>query len=63
MAGQEDAILRVAPASTARLFWHQPYLMRREQAIQPFLAPIARLVPRTLMADFTHELVDRDYVP
>lgn len=62
MAGQEDAILRVAPTSTARLFWHQPYLMRREQAIQPFLAPIARLVPRTLMADFTHELVDRDYV-
>ncbi len=30
--------------------------------MQPFFAPIATLLPRTLMADFTHQIVDRDYV-
>jgi aminoglycoside phosphotransferase (APT) family kinase protein len=34
----------------------------REQQIQPFFAALAPLMPRTLLADFTHQLIDRDYI-
>lgn len=36
--------------------------MRNEHASLPFLASIARLLPRILMADFTHQIVERDYL-
>jgi aminoglycoside phosphotransferase (APT) family kinase protein len=36
--------------------------MRREHAIQPFFAPVARLMPTCLLVDFTHQLIDRDYM-
>ena len=62
MAGAEPVILRVAPPPGARLFWDERDLMRKEQAIQPYFAPIATLMPRTLLVDFTHQLIDRDYM-
>lgn len=62
-AGRPASILRVAPrANHDQLFWHEQELLRREFMVQPFLAPIATRIPALLMADFTHELIDRDYL-
>jgi aminoglycoside phosphotransferase (APT) family kinase protein len=36
--------------------------MRRELAMQPLLAPIAPLLPTILMTDFTHQILERDYL-
>lgn len=54
-------ILRVAPriAQQAR---SERQLMRNEYVSIPHLAPIASLMPSTLAADFTHDLIDRDYL-
>ena len=41
---------------------HDDVLLRQEYQMQPFFAPIAPLMPQTLMADFTHQLLDRDYL-
>lgn len=62
MAGMEKLILRVAPAERARIFPNERFQMRREYAVQPFLAPVCPLVPKTVWADFTHQVIDRDYV-
>ncbi len=62
VAGLEPVILRVAPPPDALLFEDERALMRKEQAIQPYFAPIATLMPRTLMVDFTHQVVGRDYM-
>lgn len=51
IAGMEPVILRVAPPRDARVFWHEEALMRKEHAIQPYFAPIATLMPRTLTVD------------
>lgn len=61
IAAMQPVILRVAPHLT-RQSRHERYLMRNEHASLPFLAPIARLLPRILMADFTHQIVERDYL-
>jgi hypothetical protein len=58
----QQVILRIAPSPTADLLWNEQWLMRREQQIQPFFAALAPLMPRTLMADFTRQLIDRDYI-
>jgi aminoglycoside phosphotransferase (APT) family kinase protein len=55
-------VLRVAPLQTANTPWSEALLMRREHSIQPFLAPLAALMPKTLHIDFTHQLIDRDYM-
>jgi aminoglycoside phosphotransferase (APT) family kinase protein len=63
LAGVPNVILRVAQApSNTQAFEIEGDLLRRELSMQPFFAPIAALLPRTLMADFTHQIVDRDYV-
>jgi aminoglycoside phosphotransferase (APT) family kinase protein len=59
---QSKAILRVAPAHTAETAWEDVFLMRSEHAMQPYFAPIAALMPKTLLVDFTHQLIDRDYM-
>jgi aminoglycoside phosphotransferase (APT) family kinase protein len=62
-AGHPDVILRVAPPEThPHLFRHEQRLLRREYYIQPFLAPIGYLLPALVAADFTHQLIDRDYL-
>ena len=55
-------ILRVAPPQTADTAWEDAFLMRSEHAMQPYFAPIATLLPKTLLIDFTHQLIDRDYM-
>jgi aminoglycoside phosphotransferase (APT) family kinase protein len=54
-------ILRVAP-EPARQSRAERSLMRNEHASVPYLAPIAALMPRTLMIDFTREIIGRDYL-
>lgn len=57
----QPVILRVAP-HFARQNRHEKYFMRNEHASHPFLAPVAWLLPRILMADFTHQIIERDYL-
>lgn len=60
--GQErPVILRVAP-EPCRQYRIERELMRNEHASTPYLAPIASMLPRTLVADFTHDIIDRDYL-
>jgi aminoglycoside phosphotransferase (APT) family kinase protein len=61
-AGPLKVILRVAPPQTADTAWEDALLMRSEHAMQPYFAPIAALMPKTLLVDFTHQLMDRDYM-
>jgi aminoglycoside phosphotransferase (APT) family kinase protein len=61
-AGALKVILRVAPPQTADTAWEDALLMRSEHAMQPYFAPIAALMPKTLLVDFTHQLMDRDYM-
>lgn len=62
LADYDPVILRVAPPPERAVFWHERFLMRRELAMQPFLAPIAPLLPTILMTDFTHQILERDYL-
>jgi aminoglycoside phosphotransferase (APT) family kinase protein len=59
--GSSSVILRVAPAPErqCRSEWE---LLRNEYAALPYFAPVAALLPRTLAADFTRELIGRDYL-
>ena len=59
--GMQPVILRVGPHS-ARPLRGEENLMRNELASLPFLAPIAPFLPRILMADFTHQILERDYM-
>ncbi|MFC4562991.1 phosphotransferase family protein [Nocardiopsis mangrovi] len=54
-------ILRVAP-SQARQFRSERHLMRNEYASLPWLAVIAPLMPRVLAADWSHEVIARDWM-
>ncbi|MBN9392015.1 MAG: aminoglycoside phosphotransferase family protein [Chloroflexi bacterium] len=54
-------ILRVSPPDS-RLGKSGRNLMRNEYATLPFFAPIAPLLPKIILADFTHQLIDRDYL-
>lgn len=55
-------ILRVSPAPDKPCPGRSSAPMRNEYYFQPFFAPVATLMPKTLLADFTHELIKRDYM-
>ncbi|MEO6501896.1 MAG: aminoglycoside phosphotransferase family protein [Jatrophihabitantaceae bacterium] len=57
----EPVILRIAP-EPARQAPGTREAMRNEYAALPFLAPLGNLVPRTVAADFTQQLLNRDYL-
>lgn len=59
--GMQPVILRVSP-SPARQYRLERNLMRNEYMSLPFLAPIAPFLPKILMVDFTHQILDRDYL-
>jgi aminoglycoside phosphotransferase (APT) family kinase protein len=61
ISGMQPVILRVGPHPT-RQSCIERNLMRNEHASLPFLAPISPLLPRILMADFTHQILERDYL-
>lgn len=58
---ERPVILRVAPDEAAQ-FGSEQHLMRNEFASQPWLAVIAPLIPRVIAADWSHEVVDRDWM-
>jgi aminoglycoside phosphotransferase (APT) family kinase protein len=58
----QNVVLRIAPPPTADVDWQDAFLMRSEHAMQPFFAPVAALMPKTLLVDFTHQILDRDYM-
>ena len=60
--GKPKLVLRVAPPATADVYWDDVALMRREYHVLPFFASIADLMPRVMMTDFTHQIIDRDYM-
>lgn len=62
LAGGDPVILRVAPSPARWAPWHEELLMRREQTVQPYFAALGPLLPRTLLVDFTRDLLDRDYL-
>jgi len=55
-------ILRVGPSPTRDIYWDDVALMRREHQIRPFFAAVATLMSQVIMTDFTHQLIDRDYM-
>lgn len=57
----EPVILRVAP-EPGRQFRSERELMRNEYASLPWLAGLAPLMPAVLAADWSHELIGRDYL-
>lgn len=65
VTGVPLCVLRVAPSvvvASAGPSWLTATSLRREHALTPFLAPVATLLPRTLAADFSHQLIDRDWL-
>jgi aminoglycoside phosphotransferase (APT) family kinase protein len=62
LTGPHKVILRVAPPQTTDTAWEDAFLMRSEHAMQPYFAPLSTLMPKTLLIDFTHQLIDRDYM-
>ncbi|HEX5159021.1 MAG TPA: aminoglycoside phosphotransferase family protein [Ktedonobacterales bacterium] len=62
LAGRAPVVLRVAPPPGRARAWHEQDLMRHEHTIRPYFAPIASLLPVTLAIDFTHQVLDRDYL-
>ncbi|MFG2162784.1 phosphotransferase family protein [Streptomyces olivaceus] len=62
LAGQpKPVILRAAPPES-RQFRSERHLMRNEHAAQPWLAGIARLMPQILAADWSHQVIARDWM-
>lgn len=62
LANRDAVILRVAPQSSEQGIWLEHSFMRREYFLHPYFAPIAPLLPKTLAIDFTHQLIERDYM-
>lgn len=62
LEGTQPIILRVAPRAGKLVNTGETNKMRVEHFGQGFFAPIAPLLPKTLMADFTRQLIDCDYM-
>lgn len=56
-----EVVVRIAPAAD-RQFTSERALMRNKYASLPYLAALAPLLPRVVAADFTHEVIGRDYM-
>ena len=62
LAGRDQpVILRVAPEEH-RQFRSERHLMRNEFASLPWLAPIAHLMPQVIAADWTGQVIGRDWM-
>jgi Ser/Thr protein kinase RdoA (MazF antagonist) len=58
----EPVILRVSPHHQADVFTHELALLRREQALEPHLQVVDHLIPHTLAANFSQQILERDFV-
>jgi aminoglycoside phosphotransferase (APT) family kinase protein len=61
-ADGERFILRISPHSSVHMSLYERALMRREYNIQPYFMPLGDCFPKTVFADFTHGICERDYV-
>ncbi|MGI8868957.1 MAG: phosphotransferase family protein [Mycobacteriales bacterium] len=61
LASADTVVLRVAPAPE-RQFRVERSLLRNEYTAAPHLAPLGDLLPRSLFADFTRQVINRDYL-
>lgn len=62
ISGRErPVVLRVAPEPRQQ-FRSEWQLMRNEYATLPWLSPIASLMPHVLAADWSHEVIGRDWM-
>ncbi|TDW81001.1 phosphotransferase family protein [Kribbella sp. VKM Ac-2566] len=62
VAGRNDpVILRAAPQEAVQ-FGSELHLMRNEYATVPWLAAMAPLMPQVLAVDWSHDIVDRDWM-
>lgn len=59
---KEKLVLKIAPPVTPDMYWDDVALMRREHNTLPFFASIGPLIPKTVLVDFTHQIIGRDYV-
>jgi len=59
---QERVVLKIAPSPAPDTYWDDVALMRREYNTLPFFASIGKSTPKTVFADFTHQIVGRDYI-
>jgi aminoglycoside phosphotransferase (APT) family kinase protein len=59
--GRDPVILRAAPERALQSRADRD-AMRNEYAAAPYFAALGALVPRILAADFTHQLINRDYM-
>lgn len=55
-------ILRVSPHNSIRMSLYERAFMRREYNIQPYFMPMGDFFPKTVFADFTRRICERDYV-
>jgi aminoglycoside phosphotransferase (APT) family kinase protein len=62
VSATEKVVLKIAPSPAQSPYWDDVALMRREHNSSPFFSSIAPLVPKTIFADFTGQIVSRDYV-
>ncbi|MFF4795480.1 hypothetical protein ACFY2M_38495 [Streptomyces sp. NPDC001276] len=58
---EEPVILRIAPAP-GQQYTSERELMRNEYTTVPYVSPIADLVPRFLLADWSQEITGRDWI-
>jgi len=58
----DQAILRIAPDPTSRVFFNEVDLLRRENMLHPYFGAVSHLIPKIVYADFSHQLIDRDYM-
>ncbi len=56
------AVLRVAPKQDVSVNSSEQIPMYNGYIMHPYFAPVAHLMPKTLMIDFTHQIIDRDYL-
>jgi len=59
---RQQVVLRVSPQPQAGAFTHELRLLQREQGLEAALTAVFPLTPRTLYADFTQQLMERDVV-
>jgi len=58
----DTSILRIAPSPSLEIYIHEHYLLKRELSVYDFLSLISEYVPKVKFADFTKEIIDRDYM-
>ncbi len=55
-------ILRIGPDRSVYVFSNERLLLRRENTIEPYFECIQAIIPQTVLADFSGDIIPRDYV-